>query len=448
MNSPSLLNRLVSVKPEEVRALLISCAYFFLVLCAYYIIRPIRNEMMIANGVQNIQWLILITLAAMVAIAPIFGWLTSRFRTKQFMSYCTLFFASHLILFYFLFDVDQRSISVTRAFYIWVGVFNMFIVSLFWSFMNDIYTQTQSKRLFAFIGAGGTAGAICGPIVTTSLVASTGIAPLMILSAVALACSVMCINWLTRWQNQEMQSLPADQQNLNKKRDDPNQQSTTKGTLKGGKFAGITLLVKSPYLMGISAFILLYAMCITLVQIQQAELIQATLNDPTQRTRLFSSIDLAVNIITLFVQIFVTSHIIRLLGFRATFMLIPLGITLGFALMATTPILAIMIGVDIFRRAGDYAVMKPTREMLFNIVSREEKYKVKNFIDTTVLRSGNVLGAFSHSALKSLGAAGTLLGGISVAIGIVWLLITYWLGLQFKQKRDQALHKKSHSHSL
>ena len=178
------LARFVTVKPQEITALLVSCGYFYLILCAYYIIRPIRSEMAIANGVENIQWLLLLTMLVLLAITPLFGWVTSRFKTRQFLSYCTLFFASHLVLFFFLFNVEQRTPIVTRAFFVWVNVFNMFIVSLFWSFMNDVYSQTQTKRLFAFIAAGGTAGALTGPIITTTLVQQLGLGPLLLLSLI------------------------------------------------------------------------------------------------------------------------------------------------------------------------------------------------------------------------------------------------------------------------
>lgn len=246
------LNRLVSVKPHEISALLISCTYFFLVLCSYYIVRPIRDEMLIANGVANIQWLLVLTLTILLAITPAFAWLTSRFKTRQFMSYCSLFFAGNLLVFYFLFDVEQRSVFVTRSFYVWVNIFNMFIVSLFWSFMNDIYSRTQSKRLFAFIGAGGTTGAICGPIITTTLVSKIGLAPLLVISAIVLAASVVCINWLTRWQNPEFENEDLDKNSI----------ASNAEPLKGGLLDGISLILRSPYLLGICGFVLLYAICI------------------------------------------------------------------------------------------------------------------------------------------------------------------------------------------
>jgi len=380
--------------------------------------------MAIANGVENIQWLLLLTMLVLFAIAPIFGWVTSRFKTRQFLSYCTLFFASHLLLFFFLFDVEQRSPIVTRAFYVWVNVFNMFIVSLFWSFMNDVYSQTQTKRLFAFIAAGGTAGALTGPIITSTLVQQLGLAPLLLISAGVLATSVLCINWLSAWKNQSLAPPTST--------DEDNTQA-----LKGGVWDGLLLILKSRYLAGICLFIALYAISITFVQIQQAELVEQNYSDPNQRTQLFSQIDFAANALTLIFQLFITSRLIAWLGYRTTLLIIPLGITIGFGLMAATPMLAVMVGVEIFRRSGDYAIMKPAREMLFSVVSREEKYKSKNFIDTAILRTGNTSSAWLYSGVKAIGTTGAGVAVISMGLGIAWCAVSYWLGTQYSQKTEQ-----------
>lgn len=423
-----IISRVVTVKPEELKALLMSCLFFFLILCAYYIIRPIRSEMVIANGVDNIQWLMLMTLGVLIAITPIFGWVTTRFRTRQFLSYCTLFFASHLIIFFFLFNVEDRSPMTTRAFFIWVNAFNMFIVSLFWSFMNDIYSRKQSKRLFAFIAAGGTAGAITGPIITTGLVNLVGLGPLLLISASILGLSVLCITWLSRWNNDGY-----DDETQN---NESNAQADRKKALKGGIFDAFVLIVKSPYLIGICLFIALYAMSITFVEIQQAKIVEQTFSDPTERTRLFSSIDFAVNVIALIFQLFLTSRIIQGLGFRFTLMLVPVGITIGFGLIATMPVLAIMIAIDVFRRSGDYAIMKPAREMLFTVLSREEKYKAKNFIDTAILRGGNAVSALAYYGVRTSGVTAAGVAGISVILGISWCATAFWLGGQYNAKKS------------
>jgi AAA family ATP:ADP antiporter len=417
-----LIYSLVSVRPQELGALLVSCLYFYLLLCSYYIIRPIGNEMMILNGVENLQWLLLLTMGAMLAIAPVFGWLTSRFKTRQFLAYCTLFFVINLLLFYGLFGQQQPSIVVVRSFYVWVNVFNMFVVSLFWSFMNDIFSQAQSKRLFAFIAAGGTAGALSGPIITTLLVERIGLSYLLLISAAILAMTILCTSRLLRWDNPDATLVGSHAQ-----REAP---------LKGGIFDGVALILKSRYLLGVAVFILLFTLVVAFLSIQQIELIQTKFSDSAQRTRLFSMIDLVTNVLTLLIQIFLTSRIIAGFGYRNTLMLVPLGLTCGCLLVAVYPLLGLLIALEIFRRAGDYAIMKPAREMLFTILGREEKYKAKNFIDTAVLRSGDAFSAWCYSGVKALGGAPAV-ALVGVALGVAWTAVAFWLGQKYENRSRQ-----------
>ncbi len=410
--------------------------------------------MAVANGVENIQWLFLLAMLVLFAIAPIFGWITSRYKTREFLSYITLFFALNLLVFYALFLDSERPAWVTRAFYVWVNAFSMFIVSLFWSFMNDIFETKQARRLFAFIAAGGTAGAISGPLITANLVETFGLAPLLLISATTLSCSVFTIRWLVRWRNQQKTSaqhsmLASFQINSAKSnleaQEKPKQSEQFGESLGGGALSGLKLIVQSPYLLAICAFITLYAVSITFVVIQQAELIEQTYSDPAQRTKLFAQIDLGVNVLTLIIQIFVTSKLLEWLGFRMTLLIIPVGITIGFGLIAVMPILPVLIAVEVFRRAGDYAIMKPARELLFSVVSREEKYKSKNFIDTAILRTGDTISSWLYNGVKVLGAGGAAIPAISVGLGCAWCLVAYSLGNQFKtRQQSQALPSASH----
>ena len=333
------------------------------------------------------------------------------------MAVCTLFFACNLVMFFFLFNVEQRPIWVTRAFFVWVNVFNMFIVSLFWSFMNDVYSPEQATRLFAVIAIGGTLGAITGPIITRFLVGSLGLGYLLLISAALLSCSVVCIFWLLRWTNHDKNDLE--------------QESREDRTLGGSPIDGLMLIVKSNYLKGICLFIVLFAISNSFAAILQAHAIEKSYADPIERTELFSLIDLVVSAIVLFTQLFVTSKLIRWLGYRTTLMLIPAAITLGFAALVIAPVLPILIGMEIVRRGGEYAIAKPTREMLFSIVSREEKYKAKNFIDTAILRTGDTAGSWVFTGLKTIGAAGATIPAISVMLGVLWCSVGYWLGSQY-----------------
>lgn len=444
------LRKLVSVNSSEIKALLISCLYFFLVLCAYYIFRPIRNEMMIANGVANVQWLLLLGMLVLFAVMPIFGWITGRFKTKQFMSYCTLFFASNLVIFFVLFNVPERPTWVSQAFFVWVNVFNMFIVSLFWSFMNDVYSKGQSKRLFAFIASGGTVGALTGPIITNLLVDHIGISYLLLISSVVLASSIFCINWLVNWENEDFVD-PSEKVLLaqgvyisnSAEPNEPTVHTVRNESLKGSVWDGLLLILKSPYLIGICLFVALYSISLTFVMIYQAELIELNYDDPIERTKLFSQIDFASSSIALLVQIFVTTHLIRWLGFRTTLLMIPLGITIGFAFVAANPVLMVLVTLTIFRRAGDYSIMKPAREMLFTVVSREEKYRAKNFIDTAILRTGDTSSAWLHAGAKALGASATTIPMIGVGMGIAWCSVAYWLGTQYNKLSEQPLSNQT-----
>ena len=431
----SWLSKFVNVKPGEIKALLVSCLYFYLVLCAYYIFRPIRNEMTIANGIENIQWLLLLSMLVLIAVMPIFGWITGRFKTRQFMAYCTLFFAANLVVFFFLFNVEQRPVWVSRTFFVWVNVFNMFIVSLFWSFMNDVYSRLQSRRLFAFIASGGTLGALTGPVITNLLVDNFGLGFLLLISAFVLAASVFCINWLIKWENTEFDP-DADTGSPHTVKDE---------SLEGSIWDGFMLIIKSPYLIGICVFVALYAISLTFVMIYQAELIEVTYVDPIERTKIFSLIDFAATAITLVLQILVTSNLIRWIGFRSTFLLIPLGITIGFIFLAANPILTVTMILTIFRRAGDYAIMKPAREMLFSVVSREEKYRCKNFIDTAILRSGDTTGAWLLTGAKALGASASAIPLIGVAMGVAWCSVAYWLGTQYNSLSGEQATKSGHA---
>jgi len=417
-----LITKITDVKANELPALLFAAAYFYLLLCAYYIIRPIRNEMVIQNGVANIQWLLLAAAVIMLAITPIFGWITNRYRVREFLSVCTLFFASNLVVFFFLFRQSEitESVWVSRGFYVWVNVFNMFIVSLFWSMMNDVFNRDQAKRLFASIAAGGTAGALTGPIITTLLVEKIGLSFLLLIAAVVLSLTVICIQYLARWRANrvvnEKVTLVTDHHESNNE------------LLKGGLLDGVRLTWQSKYLRMIACFSILLAILSTFLSIQLAEIIESTISDSTQRTKLFSLADLATNVLTLLFQLSITSRLIKWIGYRNSLMLVPVGLTIGFVLMGFMPVLSMMVGLSIFNRAGKYAVLNPTSEMLFSVVSREEKYKAKNFIDTAVVRSSNVLSSWIYSGVKALGASAFAVAILGAMIGVIWSLVAYWLG--------------------
>ena len=423
------LQRLVDVESGEQKAMLWAFCYFFVLLCSYYILRPMRDEMGVAGGVENLQWLFTGTFIAMLAMVPLFGWLTSRYPRATFLPMVYGFFIINLLMFYLLFSSDVADIWVARCFFIWVSVFNLFVVSVFWSFMTDIFSNRQARKLFGFIAAGGTAGALVGPALTATLVKPLGPENLMLASAVLLGCAMFCIRQLILWR------MAYDDT-------DATISTSTGNPLGGSVLAGIRLVFQSPYLLGIALLMLLFTTLATFLYFQQAQIIRDTFSDPSERTAVFASIDLAVNLLTVLIQLFFTGRLVRWLGLPWTLALVPLLLALGFMALAVAPVLAVLAVVQIIRRAGNYAIMRPSREMLYVVLGQEEKYKAKNFIDTTVYRGGDAISAWIYTGLRSLGLGLSGIAWIAVPLAGLWAFLAYRLGReQTRKAQRQSLNK-------
>jgi len=427
-----LLRQLVKVKPGEQQAMLWAFLYFFVLLCSYYILRPMRDEMGIAGGVENLQWLFSGTFIAMLAMVPVFGWLTARYSRAVFLPVVYGFFITNLLLFYILFKSDLTAAWVARAFFIWVSVFNLFVVSVFWSFMTDIFSNRQARRLFGFIAAGGTAGALVGPALTAILVEPLGAENLLLISAALLGWAMFCVRQLIAWRKAHEDTDPVSVQSA----DLP---------LGGSILAGIQLVVRSPYLLGIGLLMLLFTTLATFLYFQQAEIIRDAFADSNQRTAVFASIDFAVNLLTVLVQVFLTARLVNWLGLSWTLALVPLLLTLGFMALAVSPVLSVLVLVQIVRRAGNYAIMRPTREMLYVVLGREEKYKAKNFIDTTVYRGGDAISAWIYTGLRGLGMGLSGIAWLAVPLAGLWALLAYRLGREQTEMAQKPLSDKQES---
>jgi len=408
------LRRVVDVRQEEVVALLWAFLYFFSLMCSYYIVRPMRDEMGIAGGVNNLQWLFTGTFVAMLAVVPLFGWVSSRFERQRFLSAIYGFFIVNLLLFFVLFRSGITHAWVARAFFIWTSVFNLCVVSVFWSFMTDIFSNLQARRLFGFIAAGGTAGAICGPLLTTLLVLPLGPANLLPLSAGLLGIAVFCIRRLGEWHAAAAKG---------------DQTTPAKPPPLGGRvLAGVQLVLRSPYLLGICLLMLLFTTLATFLYFQQAQIVRDSFADPARRTAVFAAMDLAVNILTLGFQVLLTGRLVQWLGLGWTLALLPLLLAPGFLALGLSPVLAMLVVVQVLRRAGDYAVMRPAREMLYVVLEREEKYKAKNFIDTVVYRGGDAVSAWVYAGLRALGFSLSTIAFVAVPLALCLAGVAYRLG--------------------
>jgi len=412
------INRVINLRPGELPALMVSFIYFFSLLCAYYIIRPVRDEMGILGGIKNLPWVFTGTFMAMLAVVPLFGWVTSRYPRRRFLPLVYGFFIINLLLFYVLFHFNISPAHVAQAFFIWVSVFNLFVVSVFWSFMDDIYDKDQAKRLFGTIAAGGTMGALCGPVLTTWLAQPLGTYNLLLISAGLLGVSILCIARLSIWFEQQPRAH-AD--------------FTYKRPMGGHWLAGLSLVLRSPYLLGICVLILMYATLSTFIYFQQASIIQDSFSDSAERTSVFAMIDLAVNALTILIQIFVTGRLVRLLGLAWTLALIPLLLVPGFLALSLSPVLGVLVVVQVFRRAGNYSIMRPAREMLYVVLGREEIYKAKNFIDTVVYRGGDAVSAWIYDGMRGFGLSLGQIAFIAAPLAAIWALVAYRLGIRREQ---------------
>lgn len=428
------IERWVKIEAGEGWALFWSFSYFFALLCSYYIIRPLRDEMGVAGGVENLQWLFTGTFLIMLAAVPVFGWLTSRFRRSQFMPAIYLFFILNLVGFYLLFQTDIAHVTIARTFFIWTSVFNLFVVSVFWSFMTDLYSDAQAKRLFGFIAAGGTAGALTGPALTTLLALPLGPTNLLLVSAAFLGWAVLAIERLIKGGTSSMQTDATQQPAVtNNSNNEP---------LGGSIMAGIRLVLQSQYLLGIAILMILFTTLSTFLYFQQAQIVRDSFANSAERTTVFAAIDLAVNGLTIVFQVFLTSRLIKLLGLAWTLTLVPIILCAGFVALAFAPVLAVLVVVQVVRRAGNYAIMRPAREMLYVVLDRESKYKAKNFNDTVVYRGGDAVAGWIYTGLRSLGLSLSHLALIAAPLAAIWAVLAYRLGKQQTQLATEVADKK------
>ncbi|MEP6692829.1 MAG: MFS transporter, partial [Gemmatimonadaceae bacterium] len=370
------LGWLVDAKPNEVRAALLACAYFFFLMSSYFILRPIRDAMAVAAGVSKLPWLFAGTLTAMLVCNPLFAALVTKFPVKRFIGITYQFFALNLIAFYLLMRfAPQHEVWVGRAFFVWTSVFNLFVVSVFWCFMADTFRSEQAKRLFGFIGVGGTLGSIAGSGVTAVLAQRLGTVNLLLVSATLLEIAVAIVLF-----------FPAVERGTTAE--------PVENVIGGGLWSGITHVAHSPYLLGISAFLVLYTLGSTVLYFAQTEIIGRYYASKGARTEVLAQMELASQTLTVVTQLFLTGRVIRWIGLAATLAIMPALSIAGFTALAAgalgvVPLLACFVAFSVLRRGSNFALTNPSMEVLFTVVGREDKYKAKSFIETFVYRAGD-----------------------------------------------------------
>jgi AAA family ATP:ADP antiporter len=428
-----LLNRTLGIERHEYVAVAWSFAYFFCVLSSYYILRPVREAMAVGSGADTIPYLFLGTFTAMLLATPIFGWVTSRYPRRTFLPWVYLFFISNILVFWFVFSQfindGTDHVWLGRAFFVWLSVFNLFVVSVFWSFMADIYTRDQGRRLFGFITAGGSIGALIGGAVTSTYVVQIGFENLFPIAAGLLCLAVVCIRHLREWDAHEHE-------------DEIDRAIESDKPLGGNPFSGVTHVFGSKYFLAIIACSVIASLLGTALYMFAAQLVETSISGANARTEFFSKINFWTNLFALLGQMFLVRHVVVHFGIGRSLALLPLVSIAGFALLAFDPTLAVVAFLTIARRALGFSFSKPTTDMLYSVVTLEEKYKTKNFIDTAVYRFGDIVGTWSVTLMMGLTIGGISFVGLTVTgvslvmmpFAVIWSVISLWLGREYKRK--------------
>ncbi len=438
-----LIQKAVDVRDEEVAALVWSCAYFFFVLAAYFVIRPIRDAMGIAGGVDNLAWLFTGTLVGMLLLHPVFTYLVKRFPRRTFVAYIYRFFILNLVAFYALFQFAdaEQSVWVARLFFIWTSVFNLFVVSIFWSFMTDTFQPSQGKRLFGFIAVGGTIGALTGSTITGALVALLGPVTMLLVSAALLEAASMASRFLAKHEGRlasvvehDEHATPADQKII----EETEPERREDAVIGGGVLEGVRNVLSSPYLLGIAAFMALFTIVSTFLWFHLMHIVDMVYaNDPEGQTRLFAIMEIAVQSMTLITQLFLTGRILRWLGIGLSLAFLPVVSLIGFGILGIAPVLIVVVLFQVFRRAANFAIQRPAREVLYTVLPRTDKWKAKNFNDTFVYRLGDQVGAWSHHGLMvTMGLGLSAVAFTMVPVSALWLMLALWLGRRHREYGD------------
>ena len=417
------LAHVMPATPQERAAALWSFAYFFALLAGYYVLRPLRDQMGIAGGVKNLPWLFTATFLTLLVAQPVYGALVARLPRARFIPIVYHFFVANLIVFWALLTFDIETAVVARVFFVWVSVFNLFAVAVFWSFMADLFTSEQGKRLFGFIGAGGTAGALLGPIMTIWLSVPLGPVNLMIAAVIFLELAVFCVYRLER--NVVVHARAEAQ--------------APTESIGGSAFAAIPELVRSPYILGIGVWVALLSYAATIIYFEQAHIVSEAVKSAGLQTRIFASIDLAVSVLTLVTQLLITGQVLKRVGTGVAAAALPAVYIVGFAALAMMPTLIVVVTVQVVQRWMNFAIANPARQLFFTVVTREEKYKAKNLVDVVVYRGSDALSGWIFDTLQGLGLKLGAIALCSLPIVAGWAVLSLALG-RVQEKRS-AQHR-------
>jgi AAA family ATP:ADP antiporter len=413
-----------AVKPHESRAVMLAFLCNFVLLASYYILRPLRDTMATVFGANQLQVLFTGTFFITLVCAPLFSAVAARVQLSRLIPGLFWFWTANILLFFALFEIMPQSRWLAAAYYWWFSVANLFLISVFWTFMADLFSDSQATRIFSFIAAAGSTGAILGPLITKLFVVHVGVGGLLLVAAAGFMLIVALVHMLMR-----------EKENL-RRLDEDAQQTTLTHALPGNPLDGFGLLFSSRMMINQALFMLLMTWIATVMYFLQTELIASAYVDVAGRAMAFADIDLVVNIAAALIAVFGTGKLMRRYGVTFGLALSPL-LMLGACLaIAAAPSLALVQGARGLQRVTQYAVARPAREILFTVADQESKYKAKNVIDTTIYRFGDLIAAWMQTAIEALGFGMLAVAMLGVGISVAWIGVALALGARFERIRS------------
>jgi len=422
------LRRLVVLEPGEAPVVLASLATLLCTFSSYTMLRPVRDALGVTSGLDKIPYLFWGVFVVMLLLQPLYGYLTSRHARSVFLPWVYGFFILNLVLFWLWFRVQADHTWIARTYYVWVSVFNLFVVAAFWSLMADVFSREQAVRLFGFIWAGASAGGLIGPFVARELAIPIGAINLLPISAGLLFVALLLMMQVIRLQRSQAAPAAAAAEAPRAERG-----------VGGGVFAAFAQVGRSPYLIGIAVFVFFMTWVSTFFYLEQQSFVAKVFHGADERARFFATIDFWVQAASLLLQSLVFGRLFKRFGMRALLMAVPLMMVGAYTLYALVPAFMVLNWAYGIRRVGDYAITRPCRDSLFTVVSREEKYQAKSLIDTFAYRGGDALSGSLYKAFTAgLGAGHSAVGWLGAAISALWMLLAFGLGQAFQQRAQRT----------
>lgn len=415
-----ILGAASKAQPHELKAVLLAFSCNFVLLASYYILRPLRDSMATVFGVAQLQDLFTGTFILTLLLAPVFAWCAARVRLSRFLPGVFWVLIVNLLLFYGLFRVMPGSRWLAAAFFWWFSVINLYIISIFWTLMADTFSSGQATRLFAFIAAGGSTGAILGPIITATFVKSIGVGGLVLMACAGFFLVIVLIHLLMS-EKDRLRILDRD-----------TQQTTLDHSLPGNPLRGFALLFRSRYLLGQAVFFVLMTWIATILYFLQADYIAKEFSAVESRAIAFADVDLFVNICSAVILIFGLGRFLQRFGVTASLALSPILMVIACAVLALAPTFFVVQSARALQRISQYAIARPSREVLFTVLDQQSKYKAKNIIDTTVYRFGDLTAAWLQAGLRSLGLGFLAIVAMGMAVSAAWSLSAFIIGRRYQ----------------